>query len=246
MYDTEGLLIAGADRVGSAPIARARVHEGREPVARRQPKARDTRERLIAAALEVFAATGYTAASVDDIVTRAGVTRGAFYYYFTGKDDIARDLHAELWDRIASLAQEAFDPALDTVTNLKRAFDVHLDAIGHLGEGRFFLRDAWLVPELEAAGRVTQEVGASLARDLLVEGILRGEVVALDAQAMAVAVTGLFEEATLHVLSSGEAGPTVAVVHRMLDSLRPVRVQGDARHDGVTETGAAPHGEVTP
>src|SRR6202011_2231402 len=85
------------------------------PVARRQPKTRDTRERVAAAALEVFSERGYAAASIDDIVERAGTTRGAFYYYFEGKDDVARDLQRDLWHRLANEAQASFDPALDTI-----------------------------------------------------------------------------------------------------------------------------------
>ena len=63
-------------------------------VARRQPAPKDTKNRLMAAAVEVFGTRGYAKASVDDIVKRAGMTRGAFYYYFTSKADIAHDLQA--------------------------------------------------------------------------------------------------------------------------------------------------------
>jgi AcrR family transcriptional regulator len=189
-------------------------------VARREPKTRDTRERVAAAALEVFAERGYAAVSIDDIVERAGTTRGAFYYYFEGKDDVARDLQRDLWHRLADEAQAAFDPALDTITNLKRAFDVLLTGLDDLGAARFFLREGWVDPFLEAAGRGEQDWGAALVRDLLAEAMARGEVALLDAEALAVVITGMFEEATLHVLRTGEAGPAVEVVHRVLDGLR--------------------------
>lgn len=44
---------------------------------------------------------------------------------------------------------------------------------------------------------------------------------ALDPGALAAVVTGIFEEAMLHVLTVGEAGPTVEVVDRFLAGLRP-------------------------
>src|SRR5262245_44500387 len=40
---------------------------------------------LLAAAVEVFAAKGYTATRVSDIVREAGVAQGTFYLYFKSK-----------------------------------------------------------------------------------------------------------------------------------------------------------------
>ena len=79
---------------------------------RREPIVRDTRDRVLAAALEVFSAKGFAATSVDNIVARAGCTRGAFYYYFESKGDIARVLQRDLWHQLAERAQKAFDPEL--------------------------------------------------------------------------------------------------------------------------------------
>ncbi|WP_052462317.1 TetR/AcrR family transcriptional regulator [Nigerium massiliense] len=47
-----------------------------------------TRERLIRAALPVFAEKGVAAASVEEICEAAGFTRGAFYSNFESKDDL--------------------------------------------------------------------------------------------------------------------------------------------------------------
>jgi AcrR family transcriptional regulator len=63
-----------------------------------------TRERLLSAARASFLKKGYVAASVEEIATAAGYTRGAFYSNFRGKTELllellARDLdevHAEL------------------------------------------------------------------------------------------------------------------------------------------------------
>lgn len=192
-------------------------------MARRQPKVRDTRARVAAAALEVFSERGYAATSIDDIVDRAGTTRGAFYYYFEGKEDVARDLQRDLWHRLADEAQAAFDPELDTVTNLKRAFGVLLSGLDDLGTARFFLREGWVDPFLEAAGRGEQDWGAAIVRDLLATAMELGEVTPVDPDALAAVITGMFEEATLHVLRSGDAVPTVEVVHHLLDGLRSAR-----------------------
>lgn len=186
---------------------------------RREPKVRDTRDRVLAAALEVFAAKGFAATSVDNIVERAGCTRGAFYYYFESKEDIARDLQRDLWHRLARRAQEAFDPGLGTIANLKRAFDVHLATLSDLGEARFFLREGWLNPVLEASGRAELKWGVGLVQELLVHAMDRGEVVAVEPQALAALLTGLFEVATTHTLEVGDPAATIEVVHLLLDGL---------------------------
>ena len=56
----------------------------REPSARRLA----TRERLLDAAVELFAERGVLAASVEEICERAGFTRGAFYSNFESKDEL--------------------------------------------------------------------------------------------------------------------------------------------------------------
>lgn len=48
----------------------------------------NTRARLMAAASEVFAESGFDGASVEEICERAGFTRGAFYSNFASKDDL--------------------------------------------------------------------------------------------------------------------------------------------------------------
>ena len=45
-------------------------------------------ERLLRHAIILFAQRGFDATSVQDIVDAANVTKGAFYYYFTSKDDL--------------------------------------------------------------------------------------------------------------------------------------------------------------
>jgi len=50
------------------------------------------RQRLLAAAKEVFEEVGFHPARVDDIAARAGVSHGSFYNYFKSKQDIFRAL----------------------------------------------------------------------------------------------------------------------------------------------------------
>lgn len=54
-----------------------------------QQRAVLTRARVLTAAAEVFARTGFLATSMNDIVDQAGVTKGAVYFHFASKEALA-------------------------------------------------------------------------------------------------------------------------------------------------------------
>ena len=55
----------------------------------RQARAELTRGKIIDAAVGLFEAVGYGDTDLTAIIKRAGVTKGAFYYHFEGKDQVA-------------------------------------------------------------------------------------------------------------------------------------------------------------
>jgi DNA-binding transcriptional regulator YbjK len=57
-------------------------------MARRDPPVRHTEQDISEAALKLFCERGYHAVTVEEIVSAAGVTKGAFYY-FADKEDLA-------------------------------------------------------------------------------------------------------------------------------------------------------------
>ncbi|MEP4149244.1 MAG: TetR/AcrR family transcriptional regulator [Halioglobus sp.] len=52
-------------------------------------------EQVLAAALALFVTRGYGATSIDDIARRAGLTKGAVYFYFKGKSALLLELLAQ-------------------------------------------------------------------------------------------------------------------------------------------------------
>jgi AcrR family transcriptional regulator len=189
-------------------------------VSRRAPAVRDTRQRVLTAALEVFAERGYHAATVEEIAERAGMTKGAVYYWFRDKEDLASDLQADLWTTIADEAQRYLEPGGTTPENLKLAFRSYLLSLGDHdhAEARFFLRDCWAVPALDAPGRLQQEAGVVLVQRLVEAGIEQGHLVDVDAETLARVLLGAFAEATLHVLTNGRSEHAVDVVERIIDA----------------------------
>jgi AcrR family transcriptional regulator len=66
---------------------------------------KQTRAKLIDAALKLFSTSGYEHATVDDISREAGYSKGAYYFHFSTKDDILMEL-LRMWqeDRTRVLA----------------------------------------------------------------------------------------------------------------------------------------------
>ncbi|MFI7676870.1 TetR/AcrR family transcriptional regulator [Actinophytocola sp. NPDC049390] len=62
-----------------------------------------SRERILAAALAVFAEKGFHNATISEITARAGVSRGLITYYFPGKLQLAHELLGRYLDGIAAL-----------------------------------------------------------------------------------------------------------------------------------------------
>jgi TetR/AcrR family transcriptional repressor of nem operon len=52
----------------------------------------DTKERIIKAAGALYSTHGCEGTTLEDIITAAGITKGAFYHYFKSKDSLSEDL----------------------------------------------------------------------------------------------------------------------------------------------------------
>ncbi len=66
-----------------------------------------TRERILEAALDVFASKGYHAARLDDIVETAHISKGSIYFYFPNKERLFLALIDQFADLIERRATEA-------------------------------------------------------------------------------------------------------------------------------------------
>jgi AcrR family transcriptional regulator len=94
----------------------------------RQQRRKQTRERLLDAASEVFARRGYAAASLDDVAQSAGYTKGAVYSNFASK----ADLFMALIER--RIAEQAAPEALRDATLDQMVADLER----HAGTGESF------------------------------------------------------------------------------------------------------------
>ncbi|MBO9524338.1 MAG: TetR/AcrR family transcriptional regulator [Nocardioidaceae bacterium] len=62
-----------------------------------------TRDRILDAALALFAEKGYEATSMREIAEQLGITKPALYYHFDSKEDIVRALLADIETQVDAL-----------------------------------------------------------------------------------------------------------------------------------------------
>jgi AcrR family transcriptional regulator len=74
------------------------------------PKAARSRAHLVASAREVFGDLGYEGTRVDDVARAASLSHGAFYRYFSGKEELFRELATPAVDDVLVLLEELPDP----------------------------------------------------------------------------------------------------------------------------------------
>lgn len=116
-----------------------------------------TRRRLLDAAAEVLVAQGYARASVQAIVTQAGLSQGALFGHFGTRLALMRAVADDVGDRLISAYGEAFRQA-DTIAD-----DDWLRAALELVRAncRSRLHQAWF--ELLMAARSDHDLHAALA-----------------------------------------------------------------------------------
>ena len=78
---------------------------------------RNTKGRISAAAWKLFYEQGYEETTVEDIVFESETSKGSFYHYFKGKDELMGTLAAVFDEKYEEL-MEVMDPTLDAMEKL--------------------------------------------------------------------------------------------------------------------------------
>lgn len=106
-----------------------------------------TERRVLDAAIEVFSEKGYAPTTVNDIVVRSGVSRGAFYLYYQNKNEIFRRLVEEAVKDCYDIAVPAKELGLRE--RVRQSTRAHLEQFWrHRGVLRCLFEVSGVEPEL--------------------------------------------------------------------------------------------------
>jgi AcrR family transcriptional regulator len=137
-------------------------------------------QEILEAALAVFAEKGLSAARMDDIATRAGVTKGTIYLYFPSKNDVFKALlSTHISERLKTLGAmvDGFEgPTSQLIANVIRFAGSVLVNSENVVLPKIVIAEITKFPELLRFYR--KEViarGLGLWEAILERGIARGE-----------------------------------------------------------------------
>ena len=161
-----------------------------------------TRAALLRVARELFAERGYAAVGTEEIVARAGVTRGALYHHFDDKRDLFRAVHerleAELVASIGAQVEGIEDPWELLVTGT-RAF---LDACSDDALRQIALLDAPAVLGWQEWREISARHSAGLVRFALGNAMERGVLRRQEVAPLAQLLQGAMAEAAMIIANA--------------------------------------------
>jgi AcrR family transcriptional regulator len=79
------------------------------------------RRHILDTATKVFAERGYYNTKVKDILDKAGVSTGSFYFYFNNKEELFEILYDEMIKTYLSVLQDVIDTMTDNAENIVKS-----------------------------------------------------------------------------------------------------------------------------
>ena len=135
-----------------------------------------TRAALLEAARALFAERGYAATAAEEVVRRAGVTRGAMYHHFRDKKALFRAVHEQIEEEMVVAIGQRITGMTDPLEMLIAGLDTFLDRCLDPEVARITLDEApsvlgWLewreIDARYALGLVTGVLGVAMDAGIL-------------------------------------------------------------------------------
>ncbi|HEY7629648.1 MAG TPA: TetR/AcrR family transcriptional regulator [Thermoleophilaceae bacterium] len=184
-----------------------------------------TRAKLVKVARRLFAKKGYAAVGTEEIVKKAGVTRGALYHQFDDKKDLFLAVFDQVEGEVAqNIAQRAL-AASGPLEALRVGAQLWLDACLDPEVRRIVLIDAPSVLGFEEWREVLTRHGLGLLAAALQGAMDEGAIARQPLMPLAHVITGALDAAALYVAEADD--PVAArkqmdpVLERLVETLQP-------------------------
>ena len=178
-----------------------------------EDRAEALRARVVRAAALAFAEKGYFAATVEDVIARAGMSRRTFYQLFTNREDVLVAFYEDVEARMLAAIEAAVAAAPDPQGRALAGIETWMTALAsHPGLARVLLIDAPAAgPRLaEISERAHAAVADFIAR--LIEGAAAEGRVHRPDPLMPRALVGAVNEVVAHLLRRGDNLPDATPV----------------------------------
>src|SRR5215210_5036882 len=195
-----------------------------DAAAARPERGEGTRTALLAAARALFAERGYAGVGTEEVVRRAGVTRGALYHHFRDKRDLFRAVYEQTEQEIVAAIGARMDGGTDPMALLAEGVRAFLDACSDPVMMRIGLRDAPGVLGWEEWREIGDRHGLGLVTGGLQAAMDAGLIIRADVRTLAHLLLSALAEASLLIASADDPQAARTEVERtllaLLDGLR--------------------------
>jgi AcrR family transcriptional regulator len=169
------------------------------------------RDRVLDAAVELFAAQGFDATSVSQVIDRAGLTKGGFYHHFASKDALLFEVYGDLITRQLTAMDEILASGLSRAQTLRALiFDLVESTAGSAQRALVFWRELHrLGDERTAEYRTARRRYHDSVQRLIRQGQEAGEFSTVaSAETVTFTIFGVINELPLWYRPSGRKRPS--------------------------------------
>jgi len=194
-----------------------------EPSGRRSNRERTeaTRRDLVAAGRRLFTEKGYAETGTPELVSAAGVTRGALYHHFADKQALFAEVVEREAAAVAAEVERAAPLASDAMAMMQAGGRAYLEAMRKPGRTRLLLIDGPAVLGRVAMDAVHSRHGSRTLREGLSAAIAAGAIADLPVDALTVQIGAMFDAAVLAIETGADAGAHLVVLAEMMRRLAP-------------------------
>ncbi len=187
--------------------------------ARRSNESRteSTRRVLIDAARVLFVERGYANTSTPDIVTAAGVTRGALYHHFSDKTDLLFTVSSEMANEVSEAVIDSSRKSKNALIALGDGAKGYFAALAEGGRARILLIEAPAVLSSEQCTALNELSGERALEEGLREAL--GSDASLPYAELAALVSAAFDRAALAIARGAPPKKYIAAMNVLLTRL---------------------------
>jgi len=141
---------------------------------RKVEKGLETRREIVAAASRLFAELGYGAVSIEAVLEATGVSRGALYHHFAGKEALFEAVYEAMEADLMRRTTSATAAVGDAAEGLRVGCDAFLDLVQENAVRQIVLIDAPSVLGWEKWREIDARYGFGLLKAALVQASAGG------------------------------------------------------------------------
>ena len=180
-----------------------------------------TYDRILDAATDVIAQQGYSGAGVQEIIERAGASKGSFYFHFPSKEKMVESLVQRMSDKLVARVQEAMEGQPTPLHRVAASIDALMTAFARqqkvaqvlllnvIGHGK--ATDKRFLPIRERfSALIQQELDAAVAS---------GQIPPQDTALVAQMWVGAIHEVILRWLLTGQPSSLASVTPQLQTTL---------------------------